>query len=659
MEIEESVKPYRFLFQPTDREFIKRCLYYYELIKRPGWCNRHVESVRYVGDFGYRHDISLDISFEELNNHQIVADSESRYKPIYYNRDTNDDDLIIDYSQGERISPKLFIDSEQDISSTEESLRIPDEPLKILPVGALDKHISHYDFNTKNASGKLLQILPRYKSNGIVECILYGCLLKYAIEQLRYYDDKQNMEIMDLHEQDRINAIENGVYRELYPSVLPVLPSNRMMAYIMSYCESDLDYKSTDDLFLDIDDTFAHFHNDESDREGLNEQEIKAWEWMKNVYEFKQLVYYYTRNWLVILELDGFSDENGNYIVKFQYTESLNVFDSDDVSINMGIIVKIMRLFLSMLLALSFGTYILYDTINIVSLIIISIAVLLLAYLSLSREFLHGFNMIFGGKTYIPLTIGLAETEHFTFFAPEGLAFSPLDSTDKIQILERAKWHSNEREATVQAAIGSEHITIRSNKQWNDLDPWGDYSEGTAGNRGHRYRRFAYVKEEEREYFIKTKLRPKSAKRGFAYSIAPLMTLTVFLILHNIANSTTDNEEYQNVENIIRLFLSFIPIVTYFITLNEDEPFVRKVVFYLPRVCWEMSIIIAIAGLIIYNVPLLAQLYWDRLYNVSVVTLTVLSLITIIWFTYNKLCDNWTHKSGVLEISDMKFKNIS
>ena len=656
MEIEESVKPYRFLFQPTDRVFIKRCLYYYELIKRPGWCNRHVESVRYTGDFGYRHDISLDISFEELSNHLVVSENESWYKPLYYAIDTDDNEFIIDYSQGERISPGLFIDREQDISSSEVSSKIPDEPLKILPVGALDKQISHYDFNTKNASGRLLQILPRYKSNGIVECILFGSLLKYAIEQLRYYDDRENFENLDLHEQARISAVENGIYRELYPTVLPVLPSTRMMAYIMSYCESDLHYIDIDGLFDDIDDTFAHFHN-ESGREGLNEIEEMAWEWMKGIYEFRELVYYYTRNWLVILELDGFNDENGNYIVKFQYTEILNVFDSDDNFFDRMTIERIIRITFSMVIALAFGIYIFYNTIHIISLIIISLAILLLAYLSLSREFLHGFFMIFGIKALIPFKIGLAETEHFTFFAPEGLVFSPLDSTENIQIFERAKWYSRNKEAIVQAAIGSEHITIRSNQQWNNLDPWGDYSKGTTGNRGHRYRRFAYVKEEKREYFIKAKLRPKSAKRGFAYSIAPLITLTVFLILQNILNSTIDNE-YQNVENVIRLFLSFIPLVTYIITLNEDEPFVRRVVFYLPRACWEMSIIIAIAGLIIYNVPILAQLYWTRLFNVSIITLTILSIITIVWFIYNKLCDSWNQKPGVLKISDVELRNI-
>jgi hypothetical protein len=586
------------------------CVFYYELLKRPGWCNRYVESVKYVGDCKYQHKVSLDVSHNELYKH---------FEDSY-------------------VSPKRVILLDDDFCSPEDNDDL--SIINILPVCNLLKSQIYIDISAVDSYSNPLQVITRYEGYALARQILCGCLYKY-------YEKHNEFDMLPPITQASIlnQFYENtGLYEDteqsngLYPHVNPCLPSKRMMIHLDKYIETDYPFGNMNQLINAI--NLEYTETGIPDRLGnttiLSDTEQAAWSWMIQIFEFKSLLFFLHRYRLYWLRIDDLSSSTSNCVVKFQYTEVENLFDIDTEGYTPGCIREALKclqktdttnLFVTgtedrtptiiqrvhdYLQSKNFYTTKTYQTSLRIAIscfigaaygsilgraysfsigVLLSALIATLFYSTLSRDFIYGISTYFGKIISNRLVVGVSETEHYTFYAPDGIIFSPLNCLDirrtltqqrgvsslylsnllayvllntyasqymldnlisfeqyqqvidtldlqKVRILEKTREHSDNRSADIQIALAPASISFRSSQPWNNHDPW-DYSSSTPENKGgHRYRRFAYVEREKTRYIYQAKARPKTGLRSIVYLLTPLVTLGVFFVLNNLTMNT-------------------------------------------------------------------------------------------------------------------------
>jgi len=739
------------------------CVYYYELLKRPGWCNRYVESEKYIGDCKYQHKVSVDISFSELYKH-----FEDSYVP-------NKKVILLD-------DDSYSLEDNDDLSI-----------INILPVCNLLKSQIYVDISAVDSFSDPLQVITRYEGYALAQQILCGCLYKYFEKHNEFNRLPQETQTSILNQFDDNTGLYNRTdqFNGLYPQTNPCLPTKRMMIHLDKYIETDYPFREMDEFInaLNTEYLVTGIPDQQGNITVLNDIESAAWSWMSNIFEFKSILFFLHRYRLYWLRIDNLSSSTSNCIVKFLYTEVVNLFDIETEGYTPGCIKKALqyllntnaenllrlgtengtpaiiqkvheylqsknfyttktyqtslKIIVSCFIGAAYGS-ILGQTYSLSIGILFSALIAALFYSTLSRDFVYGINTYFGKILINKLTIGVSETEHYTFYAPDGIVFSPLNCLDiqrtlsqykrvsslyfpdllvymlesnyslqyifpdqrsleqyqreqyqqetnkfdlqKVRIHEITKEHNDIRSADIQIALTPASISFRSSQPWNNHDPW-DYSELIPVNRGgHRYRRFAYVEREKTRYGYQVRARPKTGLRSIVYLLTPFVTLSVLFVLNSLVLNTTgvsitlgkailtlviqlelqnkvslvhiltsnlyDNgmHSYNEFDILLQIALSLIPLAGTFLVQNEDEPFVKRKFVLLPRACWILSIMIAVIGSVVFFVQPLHTSLWPAYCNTSYAILSILAILTFVWFMYHKWCDRWSESETALEM---------
>ena len=716
-------------FEP-DQQARNTFIYWYELVKRPGWRNRRVESVSYKGDCQYEYRVSFDINYKEFDD---------------------------------RLANLLSLNGQEETPDT-----------VYLPLCELDKSQQLYDFDSSSEARSSLPLLQRIICNEIMLGILTGCICKYQDMQQVYRSlDDQN---------DSDKAIKEHLdisYSGLIPSDDIIFPSKRMFqifSQIISFnrrvnTKSSKDilglegiYDSNEYLFQVIEYMFSQFDGTDPQMDPLSAYERKAWETLKSLPEFVHILYVFANNWLPFVTVD-YRNMNENKIIKLRYRVVRNLYDADpDFSISKfsryrreGFELKnqyeklrqdipdactligqkstesdskekealaaficsminerdsvekklilntkrkrkllrhaIYRIFLSIIIAIFFGPYLLIS--NYSGWIVSSLTVLVgvLFYVFLSRDFIYGIPFFFGHKFEISLDrIGSAETEHIMITAPEGMEFSPILDNWRSRIInfipgffswlhdkgkleepflsllnksikffyitdgidEREKQYQPEAIAT--GSITTAHVALRTYKGWNQSDPWNLLSKksGKSEKGNARYRRIPYQSHDRHKYVLFAWLRPKVGKRGLGYMFMPLLSI-VALCFVNVVILLSDTEAISNTNLLLSIIALVAPYVSITLSTQEDEPFIRKSFLRLPRSFWKLAIAVDAIGLLI--VFFFINL-WDSFLCVSLVVLGIISLVSFIWYFCHHQYNKWTRDEEAFQSFPVEFVRL-
>jgi hypothetical protein len=583
-------------------------IFYYELVKRPGWKNRRVETVEYVGDCRYNYKVSFDISREELSDHARTA------------------------------CEAMGLTNSAPFTPT------------CLPLGEFDKRAMLYEFDAHNMKGEAIRLIPRFKSNAIVLSILLGCLLQYQLKQKDYKtgtgeSSRRHKETVDCY------------YPKLYPDKDILLPSKRMMTIFQQFIEENNCYDDFEEFMEDANSAMNSLH-DARGTIGMTQDEACAWESMKEIYEFKHLLFLFTNHWLPFLVVNPLaSNQDNDLLLKIRYVKVTNQFDLDSSSPIQRVVKFIAALFIGFLFVESvpWPENVLWQ--KVLGFFIIAV----LFYAFLARDFIAGL-VFFRGKV-VNLTldrIGSAETEHTTMVAPDGTVLSPIGKFHFLKYrgmsLVIADYVtdpdcSNERyaaEAEAQGSCTTEHVSIRTNKSWNSNDPW----EGEEKAAGRRFRRIAYSSKEHHHYSLVTWLRPKVGKRGLGYALAPLITMVALISMNQLLAMMNDVMTI----NSASLILAMAPLASIALTTAEDEPFIRKAFLRFPRACWKTSIAVAALGFLCFF--FLKGIYWKAFLCHSLILLGILAAAALTWYSYHRFIDRWTRSDDAFELTSVPFMEV-
>jgi hypothetical protein len=549
-----------------ETRLIDSAIYWYELVKRPGWRNRRVESVTYLGDCRYEYKVSVDISDSELSDR---CNNDTQQKQTH---------VLLD------VMPKQEL---------------------------------MYEFSAFNSQGDSINLVPRIVADMFTMNVLLGCIFKYARQ--KEVDNKPKF------------------YPNLYPRKI-TLPSPRMIQILEEYVRGDYRFDSEEELFATLNNKFEKLK--------LGRTEKAAWKSLKEIYEFRYLMFRYTNNWLPVLVANPMGNPHDR-LLKIRFTKVENLYDLNPKNDKYPII-GVCRFFLSFLTAAVFGYFLAERIISSSSYtgstdsmvaVIAFILIGVLFWIFLSRDFVAGMIFFFGKRFSFPLdSIGTAETEHVTITAPEGMVFTPLrffqrQVTKNFAIFDYVNGDIYQAHAEARGSLTTEHIAIRTNKGFSHYDPWANDTDS-----GHRYRRIPYSPNEHHHYSLEAWLRPKIGKRGLGYVLAPLITLVALYITEFWGSADT--------VSATSILLALAPLGSLALTTSEDEPFVRKAFLRFPRACWKLSIALAAISFFTYFIGGEA---WSQYLLHSTITLVVLFLISFFWYVSHRWIDHWTRNEGAFE----------
>ncbi|MDR2492729.1 MAG: hypothetical protein LBD25_04635 [Coriobacteriales bacterium] len=488
----------------------------------------------------------------------------------------------------------------------------------------------------------------------------------------------------------------------LYPETKILLPSQRMLQIVEAFFDNEYpltdqnNISYPDDVLLNILENILYNTNSLC----LTGQEKQAWESMKAIYEFKSLLCYFYYRWLLYIKTmphshffspavtsdDGANaagaisphetslmlPEN-NLIIKIRYKSIRNAFDSltkpysgrradgknsEPLVTGFRIIVSFIITALSMFVAMmtDYRETIIFPypfTISITNPnvfipLVIAVPVFYLTWAFLSWDFVKGVTRFFGSKKYsVPLSVGFAETEHFTLYAPDGLTFCPKKSLlrntlmNSVDIIDVCTTGDERSQANFQATLSVDLVSLRMSQKWNNSDPW-QTNESTSD--GHRFRRFAYSENEAHSYILSAHIRPKVGKRGLGYLLTILLTMGVFTYLYSYSFTSND---------ILPFVSMLLPLACAALTTREDEPFTRKAMMLFPRAGWKLSIALLMLGSMIYfgYIELWFWFYW-----ISMVLLIFPLLYSLVWYHYHKHKDKWVRRFMEFPVFPLKPK---
>ncbi|MDR2106674.1 MAG: hypothetical protein LBP24_04640 [Coriobacteriales bacterium] len=599
--------------------------YQYELLKRAGWRSRRVESIAYV-DFGrWQHKASFNLSLDELKKRR---------------------DEFFGNVFGESSLPLHF------------------------PLCALEKKQILDSFDAKDACGNSLQLAQRIESNAFALDALLGCIIKYQEEQVKYRK-KQAKHQAEQPQSEQTDSC-NQSYSLLYPDALITLPSLRMLKVFATFIESDDEFESAEDVIGRVSRIFKIVR--------LTEDEQGSWDSLREIFEFRYLLFHFVRHWIPCLKIDPI-EYHDHLIIKVRYILKRNLCNDD----SSGGLIRLSRILLSLAVGLLFclpllcanpdTVFSLPRTFWVPGIIGFSFLLSFVAYALVSRDLVLGWYF-FQGVSFreIPLRIGDAETEHITIEAPAGTVFTPIPKRFKEQRKQGNPKHKKRKftkvvvydlkylglaqsrqeyapHATATASLTPNSASMRTRKQWNFKDPW---IVDTA-DMGHHYRSIPYAASDSHVYHFGTWLRPKIGRRGFGYMVAPLITLVAFFLMNIIMSASGEIPLFHPVENlssISTLLVMLAPLTSALITSTEDETFMLGVLMQLPRACWTISIFIAAYGFLVETCFPGA---WAGFYGLSAWVLAALSLVTLSWFLYHRFKDVWVQKDDCFNRFDVLF----
>jgi hypothetical protein len=700
-----SVKVEPFVWdQPIDPDCLddaekETLLYNYGLIKRPGWKNRRVDEVTYCGDCGYEHKVSLDINSIELRKHlEKFKECLGKYQ----------------------------------LSSEQIEDRVRDASRKI-PIGELEKKSLLYDLDLRNAQGTSQHLLARHHSYLMEMSILQGCLLKYHEMQKEYRALSCNNQASS--EKKKLIDENYPELSKIFQEEQTIMLPSPQMLKILEQCVTA---KDVSELAKDgaadptIDDLFKFLENEMA---RLTDIEKETWGCIEKIYEFKVLLHTYTICWLPLVELDPLTTKEDT-LLKLRYAKIIDLFASIVFKPRKRrfLIALLLSLVLSWfclpallpIFDALFGTVLkslepgflqshLPDLDPLLQMIHPALAHLLYNGLAVSQTFLYPVfaflleevlpvlvyliylgivatsfyflfsshlvrygNTIFGCIVEWPMNrIGSAETEHFTFRAPDGTVIWPLSeeylrststycpsligkfkkrlpiywnwffapakrkACDMLCIFD-ASCSSDASHAIAEGSLTPEHVALRTQAKWNTTDLQGILSD--TGEPGHQSGQLPYKKEENHTYKLPLLMAPKLGKRALSFALTPLVILAALIIMNliNLLPSKTEVEpDVLSISSSALVALASV-IGPGLYSSSEEEPFIRRRFSGLSRAFWRLSVAIALIGPVF--MALGGPESWTHYFKTALLLLVPLSLFSGSWYLIHFRFGKWLNK---------------